>query len=45
MPPLPPLSGREVVKVLEGLGWEVARQRGSHIVLVRDGFIAAAKEL
>ena len=41
MPPLPPLSGREVVKVLEGLGWEVARRRGSHIVLVRDGSLAS----
>jgi predicted RNA binding protein YcfA (HicA-like mRNA interferase family) len=29
------------VKVLEGLGWEVARRRGSHIVLVRDGSLAS----
>ena len=41
MPPLPSPSGREVVKVLEGLGWEVARQRGSHIVLLRDGSLAS----
>jgi predicted RNA binding protein YcfA (HicA-like mRNA interferase family) len=37
MPPLPALSGSDVVRVLEALGWEVARQRGSHIVLVKSG--------
>jgi predicted RNA binding protein YcfA (HicA-like mRNA interferase family) len=37
---LPLLSGREVVKVFEHLGWEVARQRGSHIILVKEGSIA-----
>ena len=37
MPRLPRLSGREVVRVFESLGWEKARQSGSHIVLVRDG--------
>jgi predicted RNA binding protein YcfA (HicA-like mRNA interferase family) len=36
MPPLPSLSGREVVRVFESLGWEVARQRGSHMVLVKE---------
>ena len=40
MPALPVLSGRKVVRALEQLGWEVARQRGSHIVLVKDGEIA-----
>mgnify|MGYP001206608682 CR=1 FL=1 len=35
---LPVLSGREVVQVFERLGWEVARQRGSHIVLVKKGY-------
>lgn len=37
MPPLPSLSGREVVQIFESLGWEVARRRGSHIVLVKEG--------
>jgi predicted RNA binding protein YcfA (HicA-like mRNA interferase family) len=37
MPPLPSLSGREVVRVFESLGWEVARRRGSHMVLVKQG--------
>lgn len=40
MPPLPPLSGQEVVRVFKLLGWIVARQRGSHIVMVKEGSIA-----
>lgn len=35
MPRLPHLSGREIVGALQRLGFEVARQRGSHIVLRR----------
>jgi predicted RNA binding protein YcfA (HicA-like mRNA interferase family) len=34
---LPRLSGREVVKVFESLGWEQVRQSGSHLILVREG--------
>jgi predicted RNA binding protein YcfA (HicA-like mRNA interferase family) len=37
---LPTLSGREVVKVFEAQGWRVARQRGSHIILVKEGQMA-----
>ena len=40
MPALPVLSGRKVVRVFENLGWQVARQRGSHIIMVKDGGIA-----
>lgn len=40
MPPLPVLSGREAVRIFERLGWRVVRQRGRHIILVRDGSIA-----
>jgi predicted RNA binding protein YcfA (HicA-like mRNA interferase family) len=40
MQKLPLLSGREVAKVFERLGWKVARQRGSHIILVKEGHIA-----
>ena len=40
MPALPVLSGRKVVRVFENLGWQVARQRGSHIIMVKDGEIA-----
>lgn len=37
---LPTLSGREVAKVLAKDGWEMARQRGSHMILVKDGWMA-----
>jgi predicted RNA binding protein YcfA (HicA-like mRNA interferase family) len=40
MPQLPVMSGREVVRVFESLGWQVARQSGSHIVLVQIGHLA-----
>jgi predicted RNA binding protein YcfA (HicA-like mRNA interferase family) len=33
---LPVLSGREVVRVFEAVGWQVARQSGSHIIMVKD---------
>ncbi len=34
---LPVLSGREVVQIFVALGWEIARQRGSHIILAKAG--------
>jgi predicted RNA binding protein YcfA (HicA-like mRNA interferase family) len=34
---LPRLSGRAVVKAFGRDGWQVARQKGSHIILVKDG--------
>jgi predicted RNA binding protein YcfA (HicA-like mRNA interferase family) len=40
MPALPVLSGRKAVRAFEKLGWQVARQRGSHIIMVREGEIA-----
>ena len=40
MSALPVLSGRKVVRAFEAPGWQVARQRGSHIILVKDGEIA-----
>jgi predicted RNA binding protein YcfA (HicA-like mRNA interferase family) len=36
MPKLPRLSGREVIRVLERLGFAQVRQRGSHVVLRKD---------
>jgi len=39
MPPLPVLSGREVVKIFRSLGWYVARQSGSHIIMTKDDMI------
>jgi len=38
---IPALSGREVVDVFRRLGWEVSRQRGSHIVMTKEGHIAS----
>lgn len=35
MPKLPSVSGAEVVRALERLGFVIARQRGGHIVLRR----------
>lgn len=32
---VPQVSGKQVVKVLEKIGFEVSRQKGSHIRLVR----------
>jgi predicted RNA binding protein YcfA (HicA-like mRNA interferase family) len=40
MPPVPLLRPREVIRVFERLGWSVARQRGSHIILTKPGHIA-----
>jgi predicted RNA binding protein YcfA (HicA-like mRNA interferase family) len=40
MPALPTLSGRDLVKILESFGWKTVRQRGSHIILVKDNHIA-----
>jgi predicted RNA binding protein YcfA (HicA-like mRNA interferase family) len=34
---LPILSGREVVRVFETFGWQVARQSASHIIMVKGG--------
>lgn len=41
MPKLPRISGREAVRALQKLGFAVARQKGSHIVMKRgaDGCI------
>jgi len=30
------LSGKEVVRIFEKLGWKVARQKGSHIIMIKD---------
>ena len=35
MPKLPVLSGQEIVKLLERLGFAQVRQRGSHVVMRR----------
>jgi predicted RNA binding protein YcfA (HicA-like mRNA interferase family) len=40
MPDVPLLKPREVVRAFKKLGWDVARQKGSHIILTKDGHIA-----
>ena len=43
MPKLPRLSGKEVIKALSKSGFEVIRQRGSHVIMKKktsDGEIA-----
>lgn len=40
MPPVPLLSPSQVIRAFCALGWEVARQRGSHIILTKEGSVA-----
>ncbi len=40
MASLPVLSGREVVRNFEELGWKVARQSSSHIIMTKEGEVA-----
>lgn len=40
MPVIPAMSGRKVVRVFEYFGWQVVRQRGSHIIMVKEDHIA-----
>lgn len=39
MPRVPRISGAEAVRAFEKHGWRVARQSGSHVVLLREGSI------
>jgi predicted RNA binding protein YcfA (HicA-like mRNA interferase family) len=34
---VPVLSGQQVVRAFEKLGWHVARQRASHIIMIKPG--------
>ncbi|MHB1709634.1 MAG: type II toxin-antitoxin system HicA family toxin [Thermoplasmataceae archaeon] len=36
MPKLPVISGRDFIKVLNKLGFQEKRQKGSHIILIRE---------
>jgi len=33
MPELPHISGRKAIKIFESIGFEIVRQKGSHVVL------------
>jgi len=37
MPVIPLLRPREVIRAFDRLGWQVVRQRGSHIILTKAG--------
>ncbi|MDP1767298.1 MAG: type II toxin-antitoxin system HicA family toxin [Nitrospirota bacterium] len=40
MPPVPLLSPSDVIKIFQSLGWQMVRQKGSHIIMTRPGHIA-----
>lgn len=40
MAQLPILSGRDVVTVFAKVGWQMVRQRGSHMIMVKSGHMA-----
>lgn len=37
MASLPVLSGQEFIRAFESFGWTVARRRGRHIVMTKEG--------
>ena len=41
MPRLPVISGAEAVRLFERAGWRRDRQRGSHVVLLKEGEIVS----
>jgi predicted RNA binding protein YcfA (HicA-like mRNA interferase family) len=41
MPKLPIISGSDAVKAFERAGWRVSRQRGSHVVMIKEREIAS----
>ncbi len=40
MPPVPILPPSDVIKTFQRLGWQVVRQKGSHMIMTRPGHIA-----
>ena len=40
MPPVPLLPPSDVIKAFQRLGWQMVRQKGSHIIMTRPGHIA-----
>jgi predicted RNA binding protein YcfA (HicA-like mRNA interferase family) len=39
MPKLPVVSGKDTVNAFMKAGWHISRQRGSHVILTKDGSI------
>ena len=40
MQPVPVLPPSDVIKIFQRLGWQMVRQKGSHIIMTRPGHIA-----
>lgn len=40
MATLPTLNGREIINIFAKDGWQMVRQRGSHMILVKEGQMA-----
>lgn len=38
MPKLPIMSGHELIKILERIGFQIKRQKGSHVILQKEKF-------
>jgi predicted RNA binding protein YcfA (HicA-like mRNA interferase family) len=41
MPGLPVISGKEAVRAFERAGWVMKRQKGSHVIMLKQGSIAS----
>ena len=39
MPKLPHISGQQAARAFQKAGWEISRQRGSHVVLTKAGSV------
>ncbi len=40
MPPVPILPPSDVTKIFQRLGWQMVRQKGSHIIMTKPGHMA-----
>ena len=40
MPSVPLLPPSDVIKMFQRLGWQLARQKGSHIIMTKPGHMA-----
>jgi predicted RNA binding protein YcfA (HicA-like mRNA interferase family) len=40
MPPVPLLPPSDIIKRFQRLGWQIVRQKGSHIIMTQPGHIA-----
>lgn len=39
MPKLPVISGKKAVRIFKKFGWQSVRQKGSHIIMIKEGEI------